>query len=204
MRFAAGGEVCDRTYLSATRGENLGLERSSGNAGVDPVIYSEAAARYHGHLGKTGRNKATFLPFIPSEASGFPNKNRCSRPEKRENRFSITRRRRNPRNIRWIDLTDREVLPVYGSQNQFIRTRNGPSRFLRSPITASISPSVRITWELTPPTEIPPYLRGGGAKVRGQNESRSTLGTGVPHFSWFSQRGGAAREARWTANVPVT
>lgn len=90
--------MCDRTYLSATRGENLGLERSSGNAGVDPVIYSEAAARYHGHPGKTGRNKATFLPFIPSGASGFPSKNRCSRPDKQENRFSITRRR-NPRKI---------------------------------------------------------------------------------------------------------
>lgn len=69
--------MCDCTYLSATRRENLGLERSSGNAGVDPMIYSEAGTCGNGSLPwtprKTGRNKSPFLPFIPSEAGGFLN-----------------------------------------------------------------------------------------------------------------------------------
>lgn len=149
---------------------------------MDPVIYSGASTCGNGSLPwtprKTGWNKSPFLPFILSEAKGFLNSPartdvpaQTSGEGQTGNGFSITGQQPNPETIRWIKATDHEVAPVCGTQDQFIRTRKGPSRFLRSPITASISASVRTTWGLTPPTEIPPYLRGGGAKVWEQNKS---------------------------------
>lgn len=180
MRFTAGGKECDCTYLSATRGENLGLERSGGNAGVDPMTYSEAGTCGNSSLPwtprKTGRNNSPLLPFIPSEAGGFLNS-----PARTGVPAQTRAGGRNPRKTRGIKMRDHEAPPVYGTQNRFARTRNGPSRFLRSPITAPISSSVRTTWELTPPTEIPPYLRGGAAKVRVHKKSGTAWkrGSGV-------------------------
>lgn len=137
-----------------------------------------ARPRYHGYLAK---KKSPFLPFIPAEASGFLNSPaRTAAPAK----GSKTRSGRNdsaqtpPQSSSdAASASERHQThraPVWRRQKRFVRTWTGPSRALRSRTAASISVSFRRTWELTPPTEIPPYLRGGG----GINPQVQRLGNG--------------------------
>lgn len=119
------------------------------------MIYSLPRTCGEASLPWTPGEGEVFFPFdfIPPEAGGFLNsRGRTAAPAKRKEK---RRRRANT----WTHVTaGTSGTRQPERQHQLRRTWNRPSRLLRPCAAASISVSFSRTWELAPPTEIPPYL----------------------------------------------
>lgn len=167
MRFAAGGKVYDCTYLSATAKGNISLKRS--RVVLRPRFHDlfTTAHVWQGLVTmdtRQRRNLESPLSFHPSEVSGFLNssartaalakgreiKSETQTPESSSDPHQNLSETKNTANCK--------AAPVCGGRERLVRTWSGPSRAFRSRTAASISVVFRRCWELTPPTEIPPYL----------------------------------------------
>lgn len=103
MRFTAGGKVYDWTYLSAMRGETLGLKRSRVNAFVvrRPGSYDLFRSQHMWpwlvtmDTQKNGFEQIClfcFHPFRSQRIPELPSKNRCSRPDQGRRTNSANRK----------------------------------------------------------------------------------------------------------------